>query len=132
MQNSAIIKDEKIEPYFIKLVNSTYEVHQTHTPKESGKSEYTKFVAAHTNIRSAVISIVRRKLALKRRTKKTIALSEYLNEVKELHSVVESLLDDDSPERQIKLLKRRVEKLEEQIKKITLQFPSTTEPVFNL
>lgn len=117
-QSLTIIEDERLEPYFIKLVNSSYEVHQKHTPKNEGGNPYTKFVCSKDGIRQAVMAVVKRKLALKRRTKKTMRLEEYLAEVKVQTEMVESLLDDDSPERQIRLLKKENKKLLERIEHI--------------
>ncbi len=120
MEQAPIIKDDRLSPYFIKLVNSSYEIHQTHTPKNGGK-EYTKLVCTNDTIRRAVMSIVKRKMSLNRKTKKVIALQEYLDEFKRMKDVVETLLDDDSPERQIRKLTVRIVKLENVINSLKVK-----------
>lgn len=111
-----IISDERISPYFVKIVNSSYEVHQRHAPKDANKKEYTKFICVKTSIRAALIEIAKRKLAVKRRTKKQILLADYMKELEVMQKMVEELLDDDSPERKIKALEKRVHLLENDLK----------------
>jgi hypothetical protein len=110
--NISIIEDERLAPYFIKLVNSSYEVHQKHTPKDADKKEYTKFICSKDTIESAVGAIAKRKLAQKRRTKRTILLSEYLQDLKKMNSVMEELIGEDSVEKRIRSLAKRVAQLE--------------------
>lgn len=131
-QSLTIIEDERLEPYFIKLVNSSYEVHQKHTPKSDSGKPYTKFVCSKDGIRRAVMAVVNRKLALKRRTKKTMKLEEYLAEVKVQTEMVESLLDDDSPERQIRLLKREVASIKKELEALRTNKNIPAEKPFTL
>lgn len=115
---SNIIIDERLEPYFIKIINSSYEVHKKHTPKDDSKKQYTKFICSRTTIESAVGVIVKAKLTATRRTKKTILLKEYLTDLKSINKLLEEVIGEDSLFARVRKLEARVAELEKPSSKL--------------
>lgn len=112
------IEDALLEPYFIKIVNGNYEIHRKHVPKDETKKPYEKFVSVKTTMLNAIGSIAKHKLSVKRRTKKVIALSEYVSEIREMRKLIMLFVDEDSPEKKIVKLENKISLLEAEIKSI--------------
>lgn len=124
------IEDQMLEPFFIKIVNGNYEIHRKHIPKDATKNTYEKFVAVKTTMLNAIGAIAKHKLSLKRRTKKVIALADYINEIKEMKKLIMLFIDEDSPEKKIIKLENKVSLLDAEVKLLKSKvFPQETSEV---
>ena len=111
------IKDKRLEPYFIKIVHSNYEVHKMHVSKKDGAT-YTKFVSTRTSLKSAIFAIANLKVSEKRKTKKTALLQEYLDDIRKVQSLLDSVLSEESIEKKVASMSEKILQLSNKVSEL--------------